>query len=240
MGLRLVAYLRVSSTSQVDGYGIGVQRRAVRAWAKANGHRIVAEQVDEGLSGTLDATDRPGLSAAIGALRKPPEADGLIVARLDRLARSLAVQEAVLGVCWRAGGQVFTADAGEVLRDDPDDPMRTAMRQMVGVFAELDRRTLTKRLRDGRAAKKAEGKHAVGEYAFGYRGEGEGRSRDAAPDPAEQATVARIVELRGAGESYRSIAATLDAEGLRPRRAASWSPMTVRAAWQRYESSSGG
>ena len=40
--------------------------------------------------------------------------------------------------------------------------------------------------------------------------------------------MARIVELRQAGESYRAIAATLDAEGLRPRRAASWSAMAVR------------
>ncbi len=30
--------------------------------------------------------------------------------------------------------------------DDPDDPLRTVMRQMVGVFAELERRTVAKRL----------------------------------------------------------------------------------------------
>jgi len=41
------------------------------------------------------------------------------------------------------------------------------------------------------------------------------------------------VELRRAGESYRSIAVTLDTEGLRPRRAASWSAMAVRNVAQR-------
>jgi hypothetical protein len=47
----------------------------------------------------------------------------------------------------------------------------------------------------------------------------------------EQAAVARIV--RRAGESYRAIAATLDAEGHRPRRAASWSAMAVRSVAHR-------
>jgi hypothetical protein len=56
---------------------------------------------------------------------------------------------------------------------------------------------------------------------------------DAVPRTNEQAAVARIVELRQAGESYRAIAATLDAEGFRPRRAATWSAMAVRAGAQR-------
>jgi hypothetical protein len=33
-----------------------------------------------------------------------------------------------------------------VLQDDSNDPMRTALRQVVGVFAELDRRMVVKRL----------------------------------------------------------------------------------------------
>ncbi len=88
---------------------------------------------------------------------------------------------------------------------------------------------VTKRLRDGRRAKAATGRHAVGQYPFGYRTTGHGRARDPGPWADEQATVARIVELRAAGESYRCIAATLDADGRRPRRAASWSAMAVRA-----------
>jgi DNA invertase Pin-like site-specific DNA recombinase len=227
--MRLVAYLRVSSEGQVDGYGLDVQERAVRAWAKAHGHRIVALHTDAGISGATDAADRPGLSAALLALQRPPEAEGLVVARLDRLARALTVQEAALAVAWRAGGRVFTADAGEVLRDDPDDPMRTALRQVVGVFAELDRRMVVKRLRDGRKAKADAGRHSTGAYAYGLRGGGKGRQRDAVPDEDERLIVERVGELRSAGDSYRSICATLTSEGFRPRRAVGWSPMVVRA-----------
>lgn len=236
--MKLVAYLRVSSVAQLDGFGLDVQEAAIRKWARAHGHKIVGEPItDKGVSGATDAVDRPGLTEALRMVRgntaHPAAADGIIVARLDRLARALTVQEAALALVWRDGAHVFAADTGEIMRDDPDDPMRTALRQMVGIFAELDRRTTVKRMRDGIRAKAAEGRHATGQYRYGYEGAGKGRARDAAPRADEQAAVARIVELRTAGEPYRAIAATLDAEGLRPRRAASWSAMAVRSVVQR-------
>ena len=227
-GMDLVAYLRVSTESQIDGFGLDVQERAVRQWAKANGHRIVGVHQDAGISGSKDIADRPGLSTALDMLRPPPRATGLIVAKLDRLARALHIQESVLQVVWRSGGSVFTADAGEVLQDDPDDPMRTFVRQVIGGVAQLERGLITKRMRDGRKAKAESGRHAVGQYRFGQHGEGKGRERDAADNPAERAALDRIVDLRRAGLSYRDIATTLDSEGLRPRRAACWSAMAVR------------
>lgn len=224
----LIAYLRVSSREQVDGFGLDVQERQCRMWAKANSHRIVGVYRDAGVSGNKDLADRPGLSAAIDQLRPPPRATGLIVAKLDRLARALHVQESVLQVVWRAGASVFTADAGAVLEDDPDDPMRTFVRQVVGGVAQLERSLIAKRMRDGRNAKRAAGRHAVGQYRYGQRGEGKGRDRDAADNPDEMIVVDRIVSLRANTVSYKRIAEQLDAEGLRPRRAATWSAMTVR------------
>jgi DNA invertase Pin-like site-specific DNA recombinase len=103
--------------------------------------------------------------------------------------------------------------------------MRTAIRQ---VFAELDRKMVAKRLRDGRATRAAAGRKAIGDYPFGYTATGKGRERDAGPVKAEQRAVARIVELRRAGRSYREIATVLDAEGNKPRRAVSWSAAAVR------------
>jgi DNA invertase Pin-like site-specific DNA recombinase len=224
----LTAYLRVSSKGQADdGFGLDVQERTIRSWAKDNGHRVVAVHTDV-ITGTSSVVERPGLTEAMADLRPPPKATGLVVARLDRLGRKLTQQEAILGAAWATGGNVFTVDGGEVLRDDPDDPMRTAVRQILGTMAELDRAQIAKRLRDGRKAKAARGQHAEGDYAFGYRGEGKGRDRDAVHDETEQMVIRRIVDLRRQEASYRAIAAKLNAEGLRPRRAESWSAMSVR------------
>jgi DNA invertase Pin-like site-specific DNA recombinase len=45
-------------------------------------------------------------------------------------------------------------------------------------WAELDRKMVSKRLRNGRKAKAAAGRKAVGDYAFGYCPTGKGRERD--------------------------------------------------------------
>ena len=132
--MRLIGSLRVSSIEQANGDNLDDQEATIRRWARRSGHRLVAVHSDAGLSGALPAEDRPGLTDALLDLRAG-RAGGLLVRDLDRLAREVTVQEAVLAEVWRMGGAVFTATAGEVLRDDPDDPYRTAMRQMMGVFA---------------------------------------------------------------------------------------------------------
>ncbi|WP_055495550.1 recombinase family protein [Streptomyces sp. TP-A0356] len=68
---------------------------------------------------------------------------------LDRLAHELVVQEAALVQCWKHGGRAFMADQGEILPDDPEAPMRTAMRRMMGVFAQLDRGMTVAKLQRG-------------------------------------------------------------------------------------------
>jgi DNA invertase Pin-like site-specific DNA recombinase len=152
----LVAYLRVSTVAQAeDGLGLDVQQQAIERWAAAGGHTLVATFRDEGISGTKDAADRPGLASALAAVEDG--AEGLVVYKLDRLARALTVQEAVLAQVWKSGGRAWAVDVGEVLRDDPDDPMRTAMRQMVGVFAQLERAMIAARMRAGRRLKAQRG-----------------------------------------------------------------------------------
>jgi DNA invertase Pin-like site-specific DNA recombinase len=233
--MNLIGYLRVSSDAQIDGYGLETQEQAINAWAARNTHSVCRVVVDAGVSGTVDAVVRPGLSEVLAAIAHK-EVEGLVVARLDRLARALTVQEATLAIVWRSGGDVFTADTGRVMADDPDDPMRTALRQVVGVFAELDRRMVVKRLRDGRAIKAATGRKAVGSYPFGYRVGGQGRYRDAVVHPDEAVTVREIVHLRGEGASYRAIADRLNGRDVRAKNGGRWHPMTVRAVVLRESS----
>jgi DNA invertase Pin-like site-specific DNA recombinase len=216
--MRLVGYLRVSSDGQVDGFGLTLQREQIAAWAKRHGHDIV-QWCEDAITGTADAVDREGLSCAFGALADG-DADGLVVARLDRLARALTTQEALLAAIWRDGASIYTADSGEVQRDDPDDPMRTAMRQMAGVFAQLDRALIVKRLADGRRAKTAAGGHGSGRYPYG--------DSKAGPVPSEQATLAVIHDLRRTGQTWRAVADHLNTQGIEPQTASSWSEAGVR------------
>ncbi len=223
--MKLAAYLRVSTDRQAThGLGLDVQRQAITRWARANGHRVVLWAVDAGVSGANGVDTRRELADALAAV-VDGRAGGIVVYNLDRLARTLHVQEGILGQVWAAGGRVFTVDGGEVVEDDPDDPYRTAMRQMRGVFSQLERSVIRARMRAGRRVKADRGGYAgYGSPSFGHR------AVDGAliPDAAEQRTVARIRQLHGAGHSLRAIADTLTAEGHRAKRSERWHPETLR------------
>ena len=222
--LDLTGYRRVSTAGQVDRYGLPAQMTDLRTYARSSGCQLASVETDDAKSGMLPADERPGLVAALKAIRAG-ESDGLLVpGDLDRLARELIVQEAILGQVWKAGGVVHTTTRGEILADDPDDPMRTAIRQFMGIFAQLDRALIAKRMRNGRKAKAETGGYAgYGSPAYGQHSV----NGELAADEQEAAVTARMRELRDAGMSYRQIAGQLTAEGLTAKRGGSWHSQTV-------------
>lgn len=223
--MKVIAYLRVSTDKQAEqGHGLPVQEKKIRAWAREHGHRIVAWHRDEGISGSNGLDAREGLYSALADLQDR-KGHGLVVYRLDRLARDLIVQEQLLAEIRRMGGEPFSTSASEAdfLSDDPDDPSRKLIRQILGAVNEYERSMIRLRLRSGRAAKAARGGFAYGAPHFGTRAEG----GELVPDEREQAAVARMRVLQGEGMSLRQIAAQLDAEGIVPKRGDCWHPQTV-------------
>jgi len=130
--MKLVAYLRVSAASQREGMGLDVQRSAITAWARAKGHRVVAWHEDA-ISGTTDGVSRVGWAQVELALRTKT-AQGVVVARVDRLSRDLIAQERMIeAVHARRAGIFSTRDSEtENLVHDPNDPTRKLIRQVMG------------------------------------------------------------------------------------------------------------
>ena len=223
--MRIVAYLRVSTEKQVkEGFGLDAQRSEIKRWAKANGHRVVQWCSDEGISGANGIDTREGLFDAL-ALVKSRGADALVVTSLDRLARQMTQQEGVLAEIWKAKGKVFSlGDGGEVLEDDPDDPMRTAIRQMRGVFAQLERGLIRQRMSKGKREKSSQGGYVGGAPPFGFMSDHQGNLVN---NVETQASLARIAELHEGGESLRSIITVLESEGHLAPRGGRWYPASV-------------
>jgi DNA invertase Pin-like site-specific DNA recombinase len=212
-----VAYLRVSTDRQAEeGLGLDVQEHAIRTWAKQHGHRIVCWTRDEGVSGTNGLDGRIGLAESLDAIRER-RARALVIYRLDPLAWDLVLQEQLLAEVRRLGGVVCSTSAAEsgFLVDDPDDPSRKLIRQVLGAVSEYERSMISLRLRSGRARKAANGGFAYGAPPFGHRAE----RGVLLHDDREQATIARANELRDEGLSLRQIADVLTGEGHEPRRA---------------------
>lgn len=229
--MRVVAYLRVSTDRQAEeGLGLDVQRGAINTWAKSHKHKVVGWFADAGVSGSNGLDSREALPLALGQL-KAGEADALVVYRLDRLARDLIVQETLLAEVKRLAGTVFSTAASEsaYLIDDPDDPSRRLIRQVLGAVAEYERSMIALRLRAGRRAKSSKGGYAYGSPPFGYRAEGGAL----VPEEREQAVLARAVQLRSQGNSLRQVATILNAEGLAPKRLGSWHPTSLARVLKR-------
>jgi len=213
------AYLRVSGKGQERGQGFERQEETIRHFAKKVGYQVVAVYRDT-FTGTADALDRPAFAEMIAGM------DGvqtIIVERMDRLARTVMVQEHT--VTWLAAHDIalIVADTGEnVTEAYLDDPMKKALVQMQAVFAELEKSIIVKKLRAGRM--KAREK----------RGKVEGRKAYGEVDATERQGVQRIRQLRRKPKGrprmgYRRIAHVLQREGWPTRQGGTWDPNTVRS-----------
>lgn len=88
--MRVALYARVSTEEQkTHGISIDAQISALRAWAKDNGHEIVGEYVDAGISGKRPYQKRPELLRFMQALDAGLKVDALVFCKLDRFFRSV-------------------------------------------------------------------------------------------------------------------------------------------------------
>lgn len=227
--MRVVIYLRVSTDGQAsEGTGLEVQEEACRAWARAGRHRVVAVCTDAGRSGMADHADRPGLAEALGHL-VAEVADGIVVARLDRLARDQVLQEQLLAEVLRLGGELHSCSPTEdaSLLDDENDPTRALIRRIIGAVSQYEREVIRLRLRAGAAKRLASTGYAGGKPPYGWRSE---RGGGLVAVEEEQLVVGRILELREMGLSLRAIGEQLLSEGMKPKSPAEvWRPATIQA-----------
>lgn len=226
--MKLCGYVRVSTEAQADkGMGLHVQRDSIARWAANNGHTIAKWAEDAGESGSNGMERRTGLAEAFGCLgERPRRVTGIVVARLDRFARELVLQETLLAEVRRLKGRVFSCAAGEdaYLEDDPGDPSRTLVRQILGAVSQYERAMIRLRLDAGMARKRAEGGYVGGGIPYGW----EVVDAELREVPAEQ-DVLRIIDLaRRDGRSWRYISKMLNDLGVPTKRGGRWHENTVR------------
>ena len=206
--MRVAIYARVSTEAQEARGTIGSQLAALRQRVASESHELVAEFVDDGLSGTR--LDRPGLDA----LRDAAET-GLIEAAWclspDRLARVYAYQVIVLDEFARHGVKVFFADAPSI----DDDPQARLLTQVQGVIAEYERAKIAERYRRGKLWRSRCGEVLAWRVPYGYRRVARSATRPAHLEVHEpQAAVVRRIfdDYVAGGHSIREITRRLNAD----------------------------
>ncbi len=201
--LRAVGYLRVSTEDQ--NLGPDAQRAQIESWAAREAVSVIAWFEDHGVSGARDAAERPGLTAALNALREHG-AGVLVVAKRDRLARDVVIAGTVDHLVGRAGARVVAADGV----GNGDSPADQFMRTILDGASAFERSQIRARTRAALAVKKARGER-VGGVPWGWR---VGADRvHLEPNEGERATAERAATLRREGLSFARVAARLAAEG---------------------------
>lgn len=207
--MKLVAYYRVSRKSQAaSGLGLAAQRQAVESYAAANGGRIVAE-FQETESGKR--ADRIQLAAAIARTRAVRGT--LVIAKLDRLSRSVSFTSALM----ESGIQFVCCD----------NPNATPLViHIVAAMAQAEREAVSDRTKRALAVAKRNGTK-LGTHRRGHRidwrkGQRNGLAKATAAaaanakqtrDDCYSHLLADVQSMRESGLSYASIAERLNDAG---------------------------
>jgi site-specific DNA recombinase len=234
--MRVAAYVRVSTEKQVrEGNGLDEQRDSISEYCAAHGHEVVTWYEDAGISGA-EVELREDMVRLIGDAKTPGRTfDAVVATKVDRLARSLYGQLFVEKELTTAGVGILYAHQENLAGSDP---MTTAFRQMMAVFAELEKNLIKSRLSGGRLAKARKGGYAGGRAPMGFSAE-KGR-KTLEVDPSKVAAIRRVFEFRARGMTLRQIAALLNDEGLTTAEGASWQAAQVKRVLDRQLLYSGG
>ena len=212
------AYVRVSTDDQArEGVSLDAQAARIASYCVAMGWDEPEAVRDAGES--AKSLQRPGIDAVLASIRRG-EVERLIVAKLDRLTRSVRDLSDLIDLCAKHG--VALVSVAETL--DTGSAAGRMVVSMLGVVAEWERSACGERTASALAHKRSQG-NAYGSTPFGYRRDGD----KLAPVPEEQTALAEALRMDKAGASFRAIGAMFTARGVMPHRGKAWYASSVRA-----------
>jgi site-specific DNA recombinase len=219
--MKVIGYIRVSTEEQAtNGQSLDAQRAKLEAYAALYDLELVEIIADAGVS--AKSLNRPGLQDALTKLRRGA-ADGLVIAKLDRLTRSVGDWQRLIDAYFgdKAGKQLFSVA-------DSIDTRTAAGRLVLNVLlsvAQWERETIAERTTDALQYKIRKGERC-GKVRFGYKLAADDKTLVA--DSAEQEAIALMKELRAAGQTLRDIAGELNRRGIQTKEGGQWKHTTVR------------
>jgi site-specific DNA recombinase len=216
--LKLDAYIRVSKVAGRAGDSFispGVQRERIESWAQAHGTIITWHEPELDVSG--GTMSRPVFDRVMERVRNQ-ETDGVIVAKLDRFARTLVGALSTLEDFERHNA-VLVSVADNL---DLSTPMGKAFLRILLVFAELERDRISESWKTATSSAVARGIHIAKFTPIGYDKGSDKRLVVNADAPA----VREAFLMRGAHTSRTEVARRLDQLTPRPH-GGRWTPPMV-------------
>lgn len=209
--MKVIGYVRVSTEEQASsGVSLAAQKAKIQAYAELYDIELVEIIEDGGQS--AKTLNRPGIQRALQMIQEG-QACGLLVAKLDRLTRSVADMDSLINsyFCDKAKYQALLLSV-----TDQIDTRTAAGRLVLNVLmsvAQWEREAIDERTKAALEQLKAEG------VKLGAPSMGE--------TPEEINTLNYIKSLRKQGLNLSEIAIKLNTEGIRTKRGGKWYAKTV-------------
>lgn len=227
--LRAVAYLRVSTEEQTKGYGVARQNTKTTRHIASKGWEHVDTYVDEGVSGSLEASERGHLNRLMAdAQRQPRPFDIVVVPDGRAIGRK---GRAFWRWVWALEDiGVFVA----VVADDYDNTTAEGRKKMRrdADYAETEWETIRDRTQGGlqEKAELIEAAHMGGRPPFGYLIEGKGTTGSRLVINEKEASLIRYVQslIVGEGLNLSQVAIRLNSEGKFNRSGNPWTYVNLR------------
>jgi DNA invertase Pin-like site-specific DNA recombinase len=213
---KAIGYPRVSTEEQSQtGVSLGVQEQKIRAFCELYSITLVDVVSDPGESGKT--LDRPGIKSVLERL-DAGEADGIVVAKLDRLSRSVGDWDSLIANYFgeKAGFQLWSV--GECI-DTRTAGGRLVLNVLMSV-AQWERETISERVTAALAYKKSRNERISGRVDYGFELAPDGVHL--VPCSAEQTVLAMIRTMRADGMTLQGIAAELNTRGIHRRSGGQW------------------
>jgi len=219
--MRLIGYIRVSTEAQAEsGLGIEAQEERIRSYCKLFEHDLIGVEVDAGVSGST--LNREGLEAMLTRLKKSGDVDGVIVAKLDRLTRSVKDFAILLENYFES--QFRLVSISEQI--DTSTATGELVLNVLIAISQWERKVIGERTAKALERKRARGEYTGGGTPYGYALDDDGVNL--IEDPAEQKAIRTARQLRKEGGSLRSISRAMAHFGLKNRKGKPFHPTQVK------------
>jgi DNA invertase Pin-like site-specific DNA recombinase len=206
--MKAVGYCRVSGDGQITGGGFPRQESAIEGWCASQSVELLRFYREEGIAGKLGEESRPAFQEMVAELLSNG-CRTVVVESLDRLARQYDIQQQLATYLASKGISLISANTGEDITAALNgDPMRRAMIQIQGIFAELDKNLLVAKLKKGLERKKELTGKAQGRIVYGLK-------------PGEAETLAEMKLMRGS-MTFQQIADALNSRESLARSGKPW------------------
>jgi DNA invertase Pin-like site-specific DNA recombinase len=211
---------RVSSSKQIEGWGLPAQVAACEAFAAAQGLTVEGIIQEPGVSGAAPLEKRPELLSLINSLQPGMV---VLVAKRCRVARSVLNHAIIERMITKKKCSILSADGA----GNGEDPSAELMRNILNAFSAFERAQIASRTAAALKQLKLAGKPYCRIPPFGKQRSDCGSLLE--DNQEELQLLQEVLSWRAGGRSWSKCAAQLNLDGRMNRSGRPWSQQNLCA-----------